>query len=65
MESIEQTTERTLDRLICQNPEKVDQAKKLPALRGWFAAQVQKEMSGMADADALNAAIEDRFANVA
>jgi len=47
--------EYLVDRLIRDNPEKVEQAKAKPTLIGWFVDQAMRELKGRADPHELSA----------
>ncbi len=53
--------EKAVDAVIAANPDKVEEVKAKPKLAGWFAGQVQKQMGGKANPNAVNAILKVRL----
>lgn len=49
-----------VNKVVAENPDKVQQAKKKPALSGWFVGQVMIALGGSADIFAVRSALEKR-----
>jgi aspartyl-tRNA(Asn)/glutamyl-tRNA(Gln) amidotransferase subunit B len=53
--------DKHIDRLIRENPDKVEQAKIEPRLIGWFVGHVMKSTGGMANPSLLYLTISERI----
>jgi len=53
--------ESAVDAVIAANPDKVEEVKAKPKMAGWFAGQVQKQLGGKANPQAVNAILKQRL----
>jgi len=53
--------EKAVDAVIAANPGKVEEVKAKPKMAGWFAGQVQKQLGGKANPQAVNAILKQRL----
>lgn len=53
--------EEAVNRVIEDNPEEVERARKKPSLAGWFVGQVMKETQGRADPKQVNALVRSKL----
>ena len=53
--------EAAVDKVIAENPDKVEAVKKKPKLAGWFTGQVMKATGGKANPNAVNAILNSRL----
>jgi len=53
--------EAAVDKVMAENPDKVEQAKEKPSLAGWFVGQVMKATGGKANPKAVNEIVRARL----
>ena len=53
--------EAAVDKVIAENPDKVEQVKTKPTLAGWFVGQVMKATQGKANPQAVQALVKDKL----
>ncbi len=53
--------EAEVDRVIAENPDKVEQAKGKPTLAGWFVGQVMKATGGKANPQAVQKIVREKL----